>query len=225
MGESRPRRNSGWRGALALLILASCCATPGVAAGKPQRVAKASPTGVSAAQTLARIAAHRARCRNRGDPGPNELQECDTTAWSAADGMLRRSHQNNRLEDLLTDLSDALLFVLTPGDEYGHDALAQRVVVTSSFADLALKRAAILTGAENRGALPGTSRTPWPLFAWLDTTPGLRKWTAGDPDARTISRRWARIRDADCAAYHVPRCAERLDGAMRAMIGSMIARK
>jgi hypothetical protein len=224
MGRN-PRRNNGWRGALALLVLASCCTTPGVAVGKVRPVAKAASSGVGAARAIAHIAAQRERCGNRGDPGPNEMQDCDTKAWASADALLRRSHQNDHFDDLLNDLSDALLFVLTPGDEGEHDALAQRVVVTGSFADLALKRAAILTGAEKPGALRATSRKPRPLFAWLDTTPGLRKWTRGDPDRNDISRRWARIRDTDCAAYPVPRCAERLDGAMRAMIKTMAAGK
>jgi hypothetical protein len=52
---------------------------------------------------------------------------------------------------------------------------------------------------------------------WIDRTPDLRVVVSG-MSTREATRRWAAIRTADCAAYPVARCAERLDHEMRLVI-------
>jgi len=225
MNERRPARNNVVFCAMATFFLAhSVGATPGTPAAQAAQ-AKA-PLGAGtvasrrAARALTRIAAERERCKNGFTfAGPPELQGCDWAAWRAADALLRRSHQNDRFDDLLTDLYHPLIVVLTPGDE-PHVALAQQVVITAFSVDLVLKRAAILTGAEPARASRRPRRKPQALFAWVDRTPDLR---ADEPRARDYRRRWAAIRDADCAVYPVPRCGARLDDAIREMMRDTIS--
>ena len=201
--------------AATLIALFSC--EGDAAQGAPT---KAHPAGVRqgqrAAQAIAAIAARQAACRDREKfPRPNELQQCDWAASEAYDKLVPRSRTNARFAALLSDLSDIFLFALTPGD-YGHDALAMRVVVSADYADLSRRRAEILTGAVRLVPTAGAVRRMPGLFDWIDRMPGLRAWTGdGDDRTRSITRRWVAIRNADCAAYPVPRCAERLDDAMR----------
>jgi hypothetical protein len=180
---------------------------------------KAHPAGARqgqrAAHAIAAIAARHAACRNREKfPTPNALQQCDWAAGEAYDKLVPRSGTNARFAELLSDLSDIFLFALTPGD-YGHDALAMRVVVSADYADLSRRRAEILTGALRLLPTARAIHRTSGLFDWIDRMPGLQAWTGGGDSTRSITRRWVVIRNADCAAYPVPRCAERLDDAMR----------
>jgi hypothetical protein len=218
---------------LAVALACAACSPKEGAAANVQAVKAAPPGDIPgkavadvatrrAASALAAIGKDRKRCTNREENGPSEMQECDGDAWDAADAMLPRSRQNDAFDKLMQDLSDPLMFVLTPNED-SHDTLAQRVVVTSELTDMAIKRAAILSGVSLSAARPAPEKPLPPLFGWLDNTPGLKDWNSGDITARSAGRRWEAIRDADCAIYKVPRCAERIDAAMRATLRSTMS--
>jgi len=183
------------------------------------RNAKSATTAVSlqAARAIAAIRKDRVKCQNAiRYAGPPELQACNSEASEAAGKLLRRSNQNEHLNDLLSDLSDPLMVVLTPDDER-HDALSAQVVMSASYTDFAIARAALLTGAE--GARSIRNRSAQPLFGWLGA-----KALSKDGDMITTSaatRRWQAIRSADCVRYPVPRCADRLDAVMGRMLRSI----
>lgn len=220
----------GWKMRSTFRAVATLIAVfPVVAAAASGASTKAHPSsarqGQRAAQAIAAIAARQAACRDRERfPRPDELQQCDWDAGDGYDKLVPRSGTNARLAALLSDLSGVFLFALTPGD-HGHDALAMRVVVSADYADLSQRRAGILTGAAR--VVPtarAVRRTPG-LFDWIDRMPGLRAWTRGSGvSTRSITRRWIEIRNADCAVYPVPRCAARLDDAMRRTVRELTTR-
>ncbi|MEO7169877.1 MAG: hypothetical protein ABIY39_05845 [Sphingomonas sp.] len=167
-----------------------------------------------AARVIAAIRRKREKCQGATPyPGPNELRACNNEASRAADRVLRLSTQNDHLNDLLSDLFDPLMVILTPEDER-HDALAAQVTISANYTDFAIARAAVLTEATPVREI--SRQPPRPLFGWLAAKPG-----DGDITTRSATRRWEAIRNADCAKYPVPRCASRLDEVMRRMIRSI----
>jgi DNA-binding transcriptional regulator YdaS (Cro superfamily) len=174
-----------------------------------------------AKRAIASIAVHREACRNREEfPTPASLQDCDGAAIQAYDKLLPRARTHALRQALLAEMVGLFQEAINPDRAYYPNyALADIVVAVANYADLARRRAEILTGAvpavPSRRAVRGRSG----LFDWIDRTPDLRAAIHDDTlTTRTVTRRWTAIRDADCAAYPVPRCAERLDDAMRDMI-------
>jgi hypothetical protein len=174
----------------------------------------------TARSALGVIGAAWRECGERGSGDPPVLVDCDYRAWTAADALVRRSGGNLGFRSLLNDLFDPLMDRLTGGE----DALAIRVVVTHSLAELSLRRAAILTG-ESRVSLPRehvrhsvASLLRWPATQRNDVARSM----IGPRAAQSWLRRWVAVRDQDCAAYPVPRCAEMHDGAFRWMIYSLL---
>jgi hypothetical protein len=203
------------------LAFSPLAAGMGAAAQKAQvrnTAAPAAPAQVArrAARAVAAIRRERRECRDATDyAGPTDLQACDHEASDAAGKLLVRSSQNDALNDLLSDLSDPLMVVLTPKEEQ-HDALVARVVLSVSYTNFAIARAALLLGPGQPVAIrnrPGAA-----LFGWLTKAVRMESDTI---TARSATRRWQAIRDADCARYPVPRCAERLDETMRQMLRSV----
>jgi hypothetical protein len=147
--------------------------------------------------------------------------ECDWAAAEAYDNLLPRSRGTPSLNALLSDLEGAFLFVLTPGEDRDHASLGASMFLSAHYAELSRRRAGILTGA--RAVRPREfDHSGRGLFDWIDRTRGLAAWhDIPHFTTRSVTRRWIAIRNADCAAYPVPRCAERLDGAMRRMIGAL----
>jgi hypothetical protein len=211
----------GWKMRPSLSVAAALIAvSPALATEASEVSIKARATSERnrprAAQAIMAIAARQGACRDRERlPRTIDLQECDWAASEAYDKLMPRSGTNTRFAALLSDLSDAFLFALTPGD-FGHDALKMRVVVSSEYADLSRRRTGILMGAARLIPSARVARHAPGLFDWIDRMPGLSAWMQdSDFSTRVITRRWLAIRNADCAAYPVPRCAERLDDAMR----------
>ncbi|HEX8525924.1 hypothetical protein [Allosphingosinicella sp.] len=140
---------------------------------------------------------------------PAELQRCDTEVIDAAEALLPRARGNDRLNALFPDMFESLVYAKSGGE----DALTWRVVVMAAYGDLALLRATILTGVDDRRLhLTRPEGTAGPgLFALPS------RWV----DEDGITRRWQAIRSDDCAEYNVPRCEERLDQASRETIGAI----
>lgn len=174
----------------------------------------------SSRSALGVIGAAWRECGERGSGDPPVLVDCDYRAWTAADALVRRSGGNLGFRTLLNDLFDPLMDRLTGGE----DALAIRVVVTHSLAELSVRRAAILTG-ESRVSLPRehVRHSVASLLRWPATQRNeVARSMIGPRAAQSWLRRWVAVRDQDCAAYPVPRCAEMLDGAFRWMIYSLL---
>ena len=146
------------------------------------------------------------------------IMECDWAAADAYDNLIPRSLGTPSLNALLTDLEGAFLFVLTPGEDRDHATLGASMFLSAHYAELSRRRAGILTGA--RAVRPREfDHSGRGLFDWIDRTRGLAAWhDIAHFTTRSVTRRWIAIRNADCAAYPVPRCAEQLDGAMRRMV-------
>lgn len=146
---------------------------------------------------LDRIAAQQETCIEAAAGDPAALMACHSATMTAAGAMVGRSGKETAFRGLLRDLFEPLLFARTGGE----DALAERVVVSAAFADLAVRRAAILTGAAQAKGPQGTVR---PFAGWPDAVAG-----------EGFAARWTAIRTADCAAYPVRNCARRMDAVMR----------
>jgi hypothetical protein len=169
-----------------------------------------------AARSIALIVARQDACKT-ADPGASvgTITECDWVATQAYEKLIPRSRSTGRFYALLTDLEGAFLFTLTPKEDHDHATLGASLFVSAQYADLARRRAGILTGAR---AAPSrqVDHGGRGLFDWIDRTRGLAAWhRVRHFTTRTVTRRWVAIRNADCAVYPVPRCAERLDDAMR----------
>lgn len=164
---------------------------------------------------LAAIRAEWMRCRERAF-GPPPLEQCDDQAGHAANALLPRSGAYGRLQDLEGDLFEPFMQSLT----HGGFRSATEVVVIMSDAELAQRRAAILTGV-SRDLVP-RERVRYSLLNLLRRTSNQRdpvvRELMGPRPAQSWLRRWLAIRNEDCAAYPVPRCAELLDGAFRGML-------
>jgi hypothetical protein len=217
IGARRANRRGTLCGAMVAALLAGAC-RPAVEppevvqkTGVRQRAA-GTPTIRETrrrAQDLASIASEWRNCRETNDT-PFALQQCDSQTSAAANGIVRRSDGNSRLDELFPDLFEPLLYARTGGD----DALAERVVVTSAYAEFAQRRAAILTGvAVSPPARAHNSRS-------LDSLLGR---VAERQAAHSFARRWEAIRNADCVAYPVPNCAARLDAAFRGMLEDLLS--
>jgi hypothetical protein len=185
-----------------------------------QQVTHYGPSA-SARSALAAIGTEWRECGERGSGDPPVLVDCDYRAWTASDALLPHSRGNRGFRSLLSDLFDPLEDRLTGGE----DALAIRVVVAYSFAELSQRRAAILTGV---------SRTPLArervryslanLLRRLDGTINARYRRLLAPGgAQSWLRRWLAIRNQDCSAYPVQQCAALLDGAFRGMLNDNLS--
>lgn len=165
---------------------------------------------------LAAIRTQWAHCRDEGS-GPPSMQECDDRAIQASNALLSRSAASSRLEALEGDLFEPLVDVSVAR---GEDAVMTQVYVIYSDAKLAQRRAAILTGVSREQL--GNERVRYSLLNLLLRVANRRsrvlRELMGSRPAQSWLRRWLAIRDEDCAAYPVRRCAKLLDGAFRAML-------
>lgn len=164
---------------------------------------------------LVAIRAEWMRCRDRAF-GPQPLEQCDDRVINASDALLPRSRASSRLRDLEADLFEPLMQTVTRG---GFRS-ATEVSIIYSDAELAQRRAAILTGVSQRPLAHEQAR--YSLFSLLLRAANQRDRVVlelmGPRPARSWLRRWLAIRNEDCAAYPVPRCAALLDGAFRGML-------
>lgn len=230
MSPSRAKRHLSLCGAMAAALLSMACrpAAEASASGAREVNAAEAPKAVltaearqpaaatsainqarTPAQALAAIASNQRQCLE-ADPNPVAMQACDSEVIDAAKALLPRSRGNDLFDALLGDLFGPLMFARTGGE----DALRERVVNMRAYAELAQRRAAILTGAEGAAlAREGSGTSLGGLLGRL----GNRR-TAG-----AFERRWIAIRNADCEAYRVPRCAARLDAAFGGMIDDLLS--
>lgn len=155
------------------------------------------------------------RCRERAF-GPAPLQECDDRAIASSDALLLRTHASQRLEALEADLFEPFVQSQT----HGGFRSAAEVSIIYSDAVLAQRRAAILTGVSRTPVMH--ERIRYSLLNLLLRAANQRnrivRELMGPRPAQSWWRRWLAIRNEDCAAYPVPRCAELLDGAFRGML-------
>jgi hypothetical protein len=165
---------------------------------------------------LAAIRAEWTECRNRAF-GQVPLQECDDQAIDRSDALLRLSRVHRRLRNLEADLFELLVNVSAAR---GEDVVATQVSVIYSDADLAQRRAAILTGASRTPLVH--ERVPYSvanLLRRLDGTMDAQHRRLLAPGgAQSWLRQWHGIRNQDCTAYPVQQCAALLDGAFRGML-------
>ena len=164
---------------------------------------------------LAAIRSEWTECRDRAF-GPAPLQGCDDRAINASNTLLPRARTHRQLQDLEADLFEPLVQTLTRG---GFRSATEAVIIMSD-AELAQRRAAILTGV-SRSPL-AHERVRYSLLSLLRRTSNQRDQVVrdlmGPRPAQSWQRRWLAIRNEDCAAYPVQRCAALLDGAFRAML-------
>ena len=193
-----------------LPVAASANAGPRVNDGRlpPQR---------TMSSLLAEIDAGRDKCRDADPMWHLQLDACDSKAIDAYEALIPRTHNYERIHALMRNMIGSVVFVLTPG-EVEHEALVADTMAVHAYADMEGERAAILRGASAH-TRTGKARKARPLFYWVDSTPGLARWLLnmghGRHVAQSLQRQWEVIRNADCKAYPVPRCAEQLDDAMR----------
>ncbi|HEY1606016.1 MAG TPA: hypothetical protein VGF77_10525 [Allosphingosinicella sp.] len=147
--------------------------------------------------------------------GPGKLPgTCHGEAVQAYEALLRPAPQKP-FDKFLLHLFDPLYWYLTHGEE----AEAYENVVTGSQMDLARMRAAILTGADRRAPRARRGRPSLDsLFRKVPDIPLEDRKHVG----RDLRLEWVRVRNADCAAYPVPRCAVRLDAALAQMLDGVL---
>ena len=164
---------------------------------------------------LAAIRTEWMTCRERAF-GPAPLQSCDDRAIDASNALLSRARTHGRLQDLEADLFEPLVQTLT----HGGFRSATEVVIIMSDAELAQRRAAILTAVSHSPV--AHERVRYSLLNLLLRAANQRdrvlRELMGTRPAQSWLRRWLAIRNEDCAAYPVPRCAALLDGAFRGML-------
>lgn len=210
------------------LIMAALLATSAAIEAKPSPAAKPAiaktPSTRQAARAIRRIDARNLACRHR-EPfmGPAEVQQCDSEAIDAYHKLVSRSRANALFKTFHPDMFGVFMYRLTPSElDFGHDALSKRVLVMWEYTRLARQRAEILTGVARPTAGRPLGRSISGMFDWIDRTPGMADWVDDKTlTSRGVTRRWTAIRNADCAAYPVPRCRERLDEAMRRMVTTL----
>lgn len=152
---------------------------------------------------LTLVMAKRITCIERAGGSSPALEACDSDAIDAMDGLLTRSTNNKSFDSLLSDLFEPLLFLRTGGE----DILSDRMVVSDALADLARRRVSILSGVpDSTPSSPGRTGGPFDALAGQKV------------DLALLEQKWRAIRSADCAAYQVNNCAERLDAALRYVI-------
>lgn len=165
---------------------------------------------------LAAIRTEWTECRDRAF-GPAPLQGCDDRAIDASNALLPRSRAHRQLQDLEADLFEPLVHVSTMR---GESVMATQISVIYSDAELAQRRAAILTGVSQ--APLAHERVRYSLASLLrrpaTQSDDVLRELIGPRADRSWLRRWIAIRNQDCAAYPVPRCAVLLDGAFRGML-------
>ena len=219
---------------LALMIAPLFTVAP-VPAGAAKVIAPARPIAMDPARAnraLLAIAAREEKCRDK-DPvlEAADNEACSSRAMAGAEALVSRSGTQKRFAALMRDLFEPMVFAMSEGDPGEmHD-----VTALYSEAQLAQKRAAILTGAaaaeraieraetEDMGDPPSTRKPARPhgLFDWVDKDRHFMDAPGGNIHSQALAMRWQAIRDADCAAYPVPRCATRLDAAMRNMFDEL----
>jgi|GEM_PF-4948473 len=145
---------------------------------------------------LEKIEAQQTACEEAAAGDPTQIMACHTATITAA-GRLAGRGRETAFRGLLSDLFEPLLFARTGGE----DALAERVTVSAAFAELAVRRAAILTGVAQA---KGPQSTVRPFGGWPDVAEG-----------KAFAARWTAIRTADCDAYPVKNCARRMDANLR----------
>jgi hypothetical protein len=145
---------------------------------------------------LDKMEAQQKTCEEAAAGDPTQLMACHHATIAAA-GKLAGRGGEAAYETLLGDLFEPLLLARTGGE----DALAERVTVSAAFAELSVRRAAILTGAAQAKGPQGTVR----VFAgWPDAAAG-----------KAFAARWTAIRSRDCDAYPVKNCARRMDANLK----------
>lgn len=216
------------RGETSSLICAVIAAAVAVAVSPTATVARpgsAANARIAATLSIARakraiaaIGARRATCK-ANDYSPQLFEECDGKAIDAYNKLLPRARTGARRDDLLAAMLPAFQEAQNPDRAYySSDSLAGDVATVSAYADFARRRAEILTGVSSIPSPLKPVRGEQGLFDWIDRTPDLRRSTSNSISTREATRRWDAIRTADCAAYPVPRCSERLDDEMRRMV-------
>ena len=213
--------------ALAIAVLTCWLPLPAAASANAQpRVNDGrTPPQRTVASLLAEIAANRDKCRDADSPLMLhlKLEDCDGKAIDAYEALIPRTHNNERIHALMRDMIGPLVFILTPGEVH-HEALVADTMVVHAYADMEGERAAILRGAAAH-TRTGKARKARPVFYWVGSTPGLARWLLNSGDGRhvaqSLQRQWEAIRNADCKAYPVQRCGERLDDAMRRMFAEI----
>jgi hypothetical protein len=157
------------------------------------------------------------QCRDRAF-GPPPLQECDDRASAESSALLPRSRTTLReLQDLEADLFEPLSHASAMR---GDDVMGTQVSIIYSDAELAQRRAAILTGVSRTSLVHERVRfSVANLLRRLDGTMNARFRGLMAPGvAQSWLPRWLAIRNQDCAAYPVQQCAALLDGAFRGML-------
>jgi len=145
---------------------------------------------------LDKIEARQTTCLQAAAGDPTRIMACHDATMAAAGKLVGKSRQA-AFDKLLQDLFEPLLLARTGGE----DVLAERVVVSAAYAELAVRRAAILTGAAQAKGPQGTVR---PFAGWPDKA-----------KAKAFATRWTAMRTADCDAYPVKNCARRMDANLR----------
>jgi hypothetical protein len=166
---------------------------------------------------LAAISTEWMQCRDRAF-GPPSLQECDDRASVASGALLPRSRTTLReLQGLEADLFEPLAHVSAMR---GDEAIATQASVIRSDAELAQRRAAILTEVSRTSLAHERVRfSVANLLRRLDGTMDAEYRRLLAPGgAQSWLPRWLAIRNQDCSAYPVQQCAALLDGAFRAML-------
>ena len=182
---------------------------------RPAPIQPRQPRASDPRSALAAIRVQWTQCRDEAF-GPQPLEECDDRAIDASDALLPRSGASSRLRDLEADLFEPLMQTLTRG---GFRSGAE-VLLIYSDAELAQRRVAILTGVSRSPV--AHERVRYSLLRLLRIPAYQRgrvlRELMGPRPAQSWLRRWLAIRNEDCVAYPVPRCAELLDGAFRGML-------
>jgi hypothetical protein len=207
----------------AIAAAVSIALSPVAAAAPPVPAAKArvagAPSIARAKRAIAAIGARRADCKARGY-SPQLYQTCDGAAIDAYNQLLPRARTNTLQDRFLIEIIPAFEAAQN-GDRayYPNYSLAGDVAAVSTYADFARRRAEILTGVARVPPPRKPVRGERGLFDWIDATPDLRQsMSSNGTSTQQATRHWAAIRKADCAAYPVPRCAERLDDEMRRIV-------
>jgi len=216
---------------LAAIVMPLATISP-VSARPAKATAPARPAAMDPAhadRAILAIAAREEKCRDKGlDLSPDDNEACSSRAMAAAEALVPRGGTQKRFAALMRDLFEPMTEAMGKGDP----GEADMVTALGIEADLAQKRAAILNGAtaaeraieraENAEVGASTpprkhSAKPAGLFDWVDKDRHFMEPTEANIHTRALALRWQAIRDADCGVYPVPRCAARLDAAMRDM--------
>ncbi|WCM27189.1 hypothetical protein NDN01_24935 [Sphingomonas sp. QA11] len=188
-----------------------------VASAAKARIASA-PSIARAKRAITAIGTRRGDCKTRGY-SPQLFEACDDTAIDAYNKLLPRARTGTRRDSFLAAMIPAFQEAQNADRAYyANYSRADVVGAVSTYADFARRRAEILTSVAKVPPPRKPVRGERGLFDWIDRTPDLRESISNLISTREATRRWEAIRTADCTAYPVPRCAERLDDEMRRMI-------